>query len=223
MQKWVVCFVAVFMSAQCMAATYNQEAAETNAKLGLDYLQKGMYSTSKDRLLTAIQQDPQIAAGWYSMAYYLEKTGNIKAAEQYYRKALAVEPNSGSAMNNYGTFLCRTNRYPEAIHYFLKAAHERDYLNVASSYENAGTCALMMHNNGLALQYFHQAVDNNPSMPFSLLSIARLNAQAGNMPEAQKYFDSFKSLSLAGKPEAVIARYHDYVFLSHSKSLPAPG
>src|SRR5207248_325221 len=115
-------------------------AAKTNARLGLVYLQKGLYPASKERLLTSIQEDPKIAAGWYSMAYYLEKTGNLQQAEKYYRKAIEVEPHSGAALNNYGTFLCRTHQYQAAIAEFIKAAHERTYLDSAGAYENAGTC-----------------------------------------------------------------------------------
>jgi type IV pilus assembly protein PilF len=157
------------------------------------------------------------------MAYYLEKTGNTKAAEQYYRKAIAVEPHSGSAMNNYGTFLCRTGQYQAAIAAFLSAAREKEYLYVAGAYENAGTCALMMHNNALALQFFHQAINNNPNMPFALLSMARINHVMGNNANAVKYFMVFGKVFLAGKSARVAKKYHDYVFSGKTgHALPIP-
>ena len=201
-----------FISMTSLGATYNTMAAHTNAKLGLAYLQKGMYSASKDALLTAIKEDPRLASVWYSMAYYLEKTNHLKAAEAYYRKAIEVNPHSGSAKNNYGTYLCRVGRQQEGIQAFIDAAREPSYLNAASAYENAGTCALMMHNKTLAMQYFHKSLDNNPDMPFALLSLARLNHQMGNEPAAEKYFTYFKKLSLAGKPANIVRQYQTYVF-----------
>lgn len=219
------CLSLCFVPIVGFSAEYNHDAAQTNAKLGLAYLQQGLYSLSKERLLSAIKEDPNSAASWYSMAYYLEKTGSNRAADEYYRKAMEVDPHSGAAINNYGTFLCRTHRYQEAIQAFLKAASEPAYLQSASAYENAGICALKIPNNALALKYFHQAVDNNPSMPFSLLSLARLNHQVGNEASARKYFLLFKNLALYDKSENVVEQYRQYAFsgrTTKSQELPMP-
>lgn len=221
MFKKIICWIFFFLlPVSSIAATDNRAAAETNAKLGLAYLQKGLYPASKNALLSAIKDDPKISAGWYSMAYYLEKTGHSTAAESYYRKAISVEPQSGAAQNNYGTFLCRTGRYAEAIQFFLSAAHQKEYLDAAGAYENAGTCSLMMHDNVQAMKYYHMALNNNPNMPFSLLSLARLNNQLGNTASAEKYFSVFKKLELTGKPASVITAYENYVFAPKNISPP---
>ena len=211
-QLKLILLLLIFISFSIFAAEYNSGAARTNAKLGLGYLKKGLYSASKDRLLTALKEDPTIASTWYCMGYYLEKTGNVAAAEKYYRKAIDVEPHSGEAKNNYGTYLCRQGRYSQAISEFLAAANEKNYLDAASAYENAGTCAMLIPNNVLALKYFHEALDSNPSMPFTLLSLAHLNYLQGNDADAEKYFSYFRALQLNNKPESVVQKYREYVF-----------
>lgn len=223
--KFLVFACSIFLccvSVLSFAQIDNAPAAEANAKLGMAYLKKGFYAVSKERLMSALRDDPNIAVSWYSMAYYLEQTNEKAEAEKYYLKAISVQPKSGSAKNNYGTFLCRVGRYQEGISQFMAAVHERDYLDSAEAYENAAICSLMMHNDMLALQYFHQALDNNPNMPFSLLSVARLDYQDGNDDGARKYFANFKLLSLQGKSDAVIAQYHDYVFGAPRRLLPMP-
>ncbi|EKD92180.1 MAG: hypothetical protein ACD_29C00132G0001, partial [uncultured bacterium] len=143
----------------------------------------------------------------------------------YYQKAIDVEPHSGAAINNYGTFLCRTGRYQEAIQSFLKAAIEPNYLQSASAYENAGICALKMSNILLAKKYFHEALNNNPSMPFSLLSLSRICHQTGDEVSARKYFTLFKNLALYDKPVDVVEQYRRYAFstsTSTSQKLPMP-
>lgn len=204
--------VSMALPLTSIASDYNRDAALTNAKLGMAYLKKGMYPASKDHLLIAIKEDPDLAVGWYSMAYYLEKTGDPQSADHYYRKAISVDSHSGSALNNYGTFLCRNGQYQKAIEKFLAAVHEPTYLQASSAYENAGTCALQIPNDQLALKYFHLAIDNNPSMPFSLLSVARLSHQMGDDASAQKYFELFKNLAMYKKPDAIVEKYHEYVF-----------
>jgi len=215
-----LCYFILFslISSTILASTYNKPAAETNARLGLGYLEKGMYSTSKNRLLTALHEDPEIAAVWYSMAYYLEKTGNKKLAEQYYLKAISVEPHSGKAINNYGTFLCRIGQHQKAITEFLRAAHERTYLHAAGAYENAGTCALMMQhykdNKKLALTYFQKALENNPNMPRALLDTAKIYHQIGDNVSAEKYFIVFVKIALHNKSAHIVKQYRQYVFSS---------
>src|SRR4051812_29194141 len=92
-------FLLLFFSAAVFADVDNHAAANTNAKLGLAYLQKGYYSMAKEHFLLAIQEDPNAAAPWYSMAYYLEKTGNVDEAQKYYQKAIDVNLHSGAAKN----------------------------------------------------------------------------------------------------------------------------
>ncbi len=196
----------------CALGNDSADAARTNAKLGLAYLQKGYFQQSKERLLSALRDDPHIAASWYSMAYYLEKTGDNKGAEQYYQKALSVDPHSGSALNNYGTYLCRMGRYQDAFKYFNAAVKEPTYLESANAYQNAGTCALMIPDVKLAEQYFHAALNNNPNAPFALLSLARLSHQAGDEVAADRYFEDFKKIALHNQSPEVVAQYEAYVF-----------
>lgn len=202
----------LFFTVPVFAETNAEQAAVTNAQLGLAYLQKGYYSASKERLLSALRDDPHIAASWYSMAYYLEKTGDAKTADDYYQKAISVDSHSGSAKNNYGTFLCRSGQYQKAIRYFVLAAREPSYLDVASAYENAGICAMRIPDNKMAMRYFQRALDNNPGRYLSLLNIARLNYLAHDPAAAEKYFVDFQKIALHNQPASVVQKYRDYVF-----------
>jgi len=206
-----------------------KQAAILNAKLGLAYLSKGYYSASKERILSALRDDPHVAVSWYSMAFYLEKTGDANTANTYYKKAISVEPHSGDAKNNYGTFLCRAGKYQAAIQYFLAAAKEPSYLDDAGAYENAGACAMLIPDNKLAMHYFKLALENNPGEYFSLLSMARLSHLAGNDVAAKKYFADFKKVALTHSSSAVIAKYQRYVYAASKQnkhimglSLPLP-
>lgn len=212
MFRIIMIIVLIGITNSINANTYNADAATLNVELGLAYLNQGLYPASKNRLLTALQEDPEIAASWYSMGYYFEKTGDSVQAEKFYKKAISVEPNSGEAKNNYGTFLCRQRRYQEAILEFLSAARENSYLYTARAYENAGLCAMKIPNPVLAEQYFNQAVNQNPSMPQSLLNLAKLKAKSGHVKEANHYFNDFLNLTMSQQSPERIASYKRYVF-----------
>jgi len=210
MLKYIFCCLLFCFSVNLSASADNPGAARTNAQLGLTYLNKNMYPEAKNRLLTALQENPKSAVGWYSMAYYFEKTDDLKSANQYYQKAISVEPHSGSAHNNYGTFLCRQKQYKAAIREFLVAIHQPNYMHVASAYENAGMCAMQIPDRKMATQYFEKAINNNPNMPYSLLNLARLNYKNGNTKVAERYFIDFTKI--AGLTSQQVEQFQKQVF-----------
>ncbi len=143
------------------------KTAKINAQLGIAYLEKNDVQRAKQKLLLALAQAPGIPEPWYTMAYFLETTGNQQEAEKYYLKAIALSPSQSEAKNNYGTFLCRTGHYKGAIQQFLLAANASNYINPAAAYENAGLCALKIPDNKLARRYFKQALERDSSRVLS--------------------------------------------------------
>src|SRR5438477_614238 len=61
--------------------------AQINTQLGLAYLEKNDVQRAKQKLLTALNEAPSIPETWYSMAYFMETTGNIEEAKTDYLKA----------------------------------------------------------------------------------------------------------------------------------------
>jgi type IV pilus assembly protein PilF len=93
-------------------------SAISNARAGLNYLHSGYTDKARERLKLALNQAPNNPMIIDAMAYYYEKTGEIIKANDYYRKAIIANPNSGTALNNYGAFLCRNGRYEASLSYF---------------------------------------------------------------------------------------------------------
>lgn len=154
----------------------NSTAAEDNAHLGLMYLQAGDRQLAKEKLLLALQQDSQNSEIYGAMAYFLESSGELQSAEQYYLQAIAVAKakDKGASYNNYGTYLYRHGRYSMAINYFLMAAQEPLYLHVAAAYENAGLTALSTKDIANARIYFKKALANDPNRELARRSLAKL-------------------------------------------------
>ena len=137
--------------------TENAKTAEINAQLALHYLTNKNPAFGKSKLLLAQKQAPSDPAIWYMSGYFWEHAGNVATAEKDYLKAISLAPDSGSAQNNYGVFLCRQEKYAAAISHFDLAASDPNYLYPAEAYKNAASCALKIPNKPLARKYFSLA------------------------------------------------------------------
>lgn len=160
--------------------------AKINAQLGLAYLEQKNVQRAKQKLLLALRQNPDIPETWYSMAYFLEATGNKDEARKYYLKSVEIAPARGDAQNNYGTFLCRSGQYRESIKHFMLAAKAPEYLDPAAAYENAGLCSMEMKSYKQAVVYFNQALLKDPARTLSLLKLAEVDIKLGKYKDARE-------------------------------------
>jgi type IV pilus assembly protein PilF len=167
------------------------DIAKINVQLGMAYLEQKNVQRAKQKFLLALDQGPNIPETWYSMAYFLEATGNQEEASKYYLKAVEVAPGRGDAQNNYGTFLCRSGRYQESIKHFMLAAKSPEYLDPAAAYENAGMCAMKIPSYQQAEGYFKQALLKDPARTLSLLKLAEVDIKLGNIENAKKMLNQF--------------------------------
>lgn len=157
------------------AALQNAQAANYNIELALGYLQANNLARAKHKLLLAEQQAPNDPAVQDAMAYFLERTGEPKRAEQYYQKAIQLAPKSGKTQNNYGAFLCRQGRYQQALVHFHLAVQDPSYLYPAQVYENAGVCALKIPDKVAARSFFQQALQQDPQSKTALHELSKLS------------------------------------------------
>lgn len=176
-------------------ALKNQEAASYHVELGIRYLHRNSMERARQKLNYAIKLAPNWPPALNAMAYYLEYIGEDSEAERYYKKALAVEPDSPSSQNNYGTYLCRKGQYALADVYFNKAAKHQEYTRAAEAYENAGLCALEARDHRLAEAYFQKALRRSHRRPVSLMELAELNINAGNVKQASQYYSQYLAIA----------------------------
>lgn len=170
-------------------------AARINSQLAIAYLERHDIERAKQKLVLAMDEAPNLPEIWYSMAYFLEATGNKEKAQQHYLQAIKLAPKRGDSQNNYGTFLCRAGHYQEAIQHFLIAVQDPTYLDPAAAYENAGMCALKIPDPVRATHYLNKALLENPNRPTSLISLAQLNYQTKDYAAAKKALDRFHKVS----------------------------
>jgi len=170
-------------------------ASKINIRLGMIYLEKNDVRRAKHKFLLALDEAPNTPEPWYGMGYFLETTGNVEQAEKYYLKSVSLAPIRGDALNNYGTYLCRTGHYSHSIQYFIEAATDPHYLDPAAAYENAGFCALKIPDRKMAMQFFYRVLMEDPHRPRTLMTMAELNYEAKHYLLARRELKQFLQLS----------------------------
>ena len=91
-----------------------KSAAETRVKLALVYLRKDDMQQAKENLDKALEYQPNNANIYRVYAYYSQRVNEDEDAEKYYKKSLSLDSKHPDTYNNFGTFLCRKERYEEA-------------------------------------------------------------------------------------------------------------
>lgn len=171
-----------------------------NVQLGFAYLNNGEILRAKHKIITALQFAPNSVEANTAMAYFLEKTENQGEAEKYYRKAISLK-SAGAQFNNYGTYLCRQQKYRDAEKYFLLAVADLYYLGTAMAYENAGLC-LVAVDSIKAQKYFAKALANDPSRKKSLFSWIDLELKQNNFVKVLQILNDHQFLACT-EPELV--------------------
>ena len=181
------------------------EASSYNTQLGMAYLKQGDRARAKRKLFLALSQAPDSPTANAAMAYFMEKSGEMEKAQDFYKKAMAAAPGSGAQFNNYGAFLCRQGQYKQAEKYFLKAVLDMKYEHTAGAYENAGLCAMAIPDQVAATNYFTKALEQDPSAAQSLYELVRLEVKQDHIDEALSYLQKYPNLSLTDKTLLALA------------------
>ena len=170
------------------------EASNYNADLGIRYLQKGRLKLANEKLVKAIKQNPNSAKSNHYFALLQEKLDDTAKAAQYFAKAIRLAPKDSELRNNYGSFLCKTNRHQAAVTQFLTAVKDPLYNTPEFAYTNAGICLRKANNDKLAEKYLRLALKKKASFPAALLEMASLNNDRRNHSKAQAFMLRYETV-----------------------------
>ena len=181
------------------ATSNNPKAASINMQLGIGYLQQGDIDRAKQKLMFAQKQDPNSPLVWDAMAYFYAATGDVQQANVLYKKAIALAPNNGKTLNNYGVFLCDQGKYSQALMYFDKAVKDPAYVTTGQAYENAALCAEQIPDMQKAQSLFTRALQNDPTLSTSNLEMAEILFNQKKYSRSMFYLQRYK---MNAKPNA---------------------
>ena len=163
--------------------------AQVRLQLAAGYYQKGELEVAIREAGEASRLDPSLV-GAYSLLglIYMDLQRNSQA-EDNFRHALSINAKDPEVNNNFGWFLCRTQREREAMTYFDRAAADRLYSTPAMALQNAGICLMQIGDNARAEKYLTRAFEADASSPVAKYQLAQLYLQTRRPDRAEFYYE----------------------------------
>lgn len=200
--------LAVVLNACVTQSTnpYNTVPAATNqarahTELGAAYLQEGKYEIALEEFNIALRNDPDYALAYNGIGLVNSALGENAKADAAFQKALQLKPNSSETHNNYGNFLCKTNRYDESIKHFLEAVKNPLYETPHLAYANAGICSIRKKDFVGAERYLTTALQIQPLLHPAAYHLANLQFNRGDASAAKATLQN--TLIAAPSPEVL--------------------
>ncbi len=157
-------------------AKQSRQASMLNVQLASGYIKRRQYDVAKEKLLKAIKQDDTNIVAYTTMAILMDIVDEPDEAEAYYKTALNIDSKNPELQNNYGSFLCKHDKIPQAIAEFDKVIKNQFYETPEKAYANLGYCLLKAKKPDYkrAEKYLREALKIQPRLPSALLSMAEL-------------------------------------------------
>lgn len=178
-------------------ATDKAELAKVRTALAAQYIGEKKLDDAQKQLEIAFKAEPRYAPAYDMMGNLLSAEGsqtNLQKADEYYRRAISIDPEFTQARNNYGVYLSRMNRHKEAIEQFKIAGSKLGYDGRASSLENLGLTYLKVGDEKLAEDAFNRALDVDASAVVARMELIDILINQKRTLQAKEYYDGLKSL-----------------------------
>jgi type IV pilus assembly protein PilF len=170
-------------------------AASYNLQLGTDYFQQGNLALAKEKLDRSLEQNPKNAQTYVVAGLLYDRLNESKKANEYFNKAVSLDPKDGDVMNTYAVFQCRKGNYAKGEQAAVSAATNPLYTTPEAAWYNAGSCALNAKQTTKAESYLRKAVVVKPNFAAALLQLAELEFDAGNLLPSRAFLERFLQAS----------------------------
>ena len=164
--------------------TANDKRASIRLQLAIGYFQEGNYTVALDEIKQAIAIDPELSDAYSVRALIYTRMGEMALAEENYQRAMRLAPRNPELNNNYGSFLCQTDRLTQGIAQFEMALKDPMYQSPQKALINAGGCSIKMKNYDAAERYLLEAQRYDANNPGINASLARVYYERRDYPRA---------------------------------------
>jgi type IV pilus assembly protein PilF len=170
---------------QQSSVSETQQRAKIHTELGSLYLEAGRFAIAQDEARIAIGADPGYAPAYNLLGLINMTLRENAAAEEQFRKALHLAPSDPEINNNFGWFLCQTERAKESVPYFMAAIRNPLYTTPGKAMTALGICYLKLRDDAAAEDFFSKATRVDPANAEAKYWLADIYYRKGRYFEAR--------------------------------------
>jgi len=181
-------------------------------------MQSQDYPRALDLVKESIRHNPQNAKAHSVAGLIYQRQGMSQQAQEYFSRAIQIEPNDPAIRNNFGNYLCAERKYGAAEENFLIAANSPSNAQPDTALTNAGLCALRANENNRAKDFFSKAVQVNSAQTIALYQLALMSQRNADAVTASGFLQHYlthkshtaKTLMLAATIESDLSNSDSY-------------
>lgn len=172
-----------------------EKRARLNTQLAFEYAKDGKYRIAVEKLEKALEADRRYVDAHIAGGVIYSRLGEWDTAEDHYRRAVSLDDENITALNNYGLFLCSRGRHEEGLEKFERALDLPLNTNPVVTLNNAGQCAYEDARLELAEKYLREALQIDPRLSRALLTMGKLSFEYDRDLSARGYLQRFHSVA----------------------------
>lgn len=171
----------------------SSSTADTYVQLGLGYLQEGQKDQARFNLLKAVETDPRSPDAHNAIALLYQSEGEIKLAEDHFKRALSSDADFNQARYNYARMLLGEGRPDDAEQEYLILVDDVNYRLRGQSFFGLGMARKEQENHEGAKEAFMRSYQRDPRLTTSLLELADIAILEEDYVSAKELLDRFEA------------------------------
>ena len=189
-------FLATCSLSGCVS-TNSANTADIKTQIAIEHIRIGNIDKAKNALDEALAKNPNNPQTLMMMGITHQLVGtldSLKAAEQYFIKALKYSPIDAQIRNNYGQYLFVIERYEDAIKQFNIASNTIGYSGRDVSLNNLGQSYLRLNKPIDAKNLFLRTLQINSKNTEALIGLAESYYLLNDSDQAADVFQDYVDL-----------------------------
>jgi len=186
--------------ADVMAPTNDSETrkrARIRLELASSYFAEGKTEIALDELKQVLAIDPNYSEAHDLRGLIFMRLGDQRAAEESFRRAIALNPRNADTLHNYGWLLCQQARYPEAESSFQQALAIPLYGGRSKTFLAMGVCQARAGQLAAAEASLKHAYELDAGNPVTGYNLSRVLYMRGDYERARFYIRRINNSELA--------------------------
>ena len=171
--------------------------ARIRLELASSYYAEGKTEIALEELKQVIQTDPNFPDAYNLRGLIYMRLGDMRQAEESFRRTLALNPRDSDAAHNYGWLLCGAQRFPESTRAFQQALGNPLYGDRAKTHMAMGICHARAGQPAEAQANLMRSYELDPGNPITGYNLASVLFQRGEFERAQFYIRRLNNSELA--------------------------